>query len=85
MTLFFVHGVEAEKSIELLVRDTVVRCKRCKYTFHYFSNRWINELRFPYKKWLWIIKFFEVELSARKIAQQLGFSYPTILEAVTIL
>lgn len=61
------------------------RCKKCHYTFHDFSNRWINELRISFKKWLWIIKFFEVELSARKIAQQVGLSYPTILRAVTIL
>lgn len=61
------------------------RCKRCKYTFHDFSNRWINLLRISCKKWLWLIKFFEVELSARKIAQQVGISYPTVLRAVTIL
>jgi transposase len=34
---------------------------------------------------LWIIKFFEVELSTRKIAQQVGLSYPTVLKAITIL
>ena len=61
------------------------RCKRCKYSFHDFSNRWIQRLRISYKKWLWIIKFFEVELSARKIAQQVGLSYPTVLRAVTVL
>lgn len=61
------------------------RCKRCKYTFHDFSNRWINRLRISYKKWLWIIKFFEVELSARRIAQQVGLSYPTVLRAVTLI
>jgi transposase len=31
------------------------------------------------------MKFFEVELSARKIAQQVGLSYPTVLKAVTII
>jgi transposase len=67
------------------IADKRYRCKRCRYTFHDFSNRWINELRISYKKWLWIIKFFEVELSARKIAQQVGLSYPTVLRAVTIL
>jgi transposase len=61
------------------------RCKRCGYTFHDFTGRWLNELRIPYKKWLWIIKFFEVELSARKIAQQVGLSYPTVLKAVTLI
>ena len=61
------------------------RCKRCKYTFHDFSNRWINELNISFKKWLWIVKFFELEVSARKIAQQVGLSYPTVLKAVTII
>jgi transposase len=61
------------------------RCKPCGYTFHDFTGRWLNELRISYKKWLWIIKFFEVELSARKIAQQVGLSYPTVLKAVTLI
>ena len=30
-------------------------------------------------------KFFEVEISARKITQQTGLSYPTMLKAVNIL
>jgi transposase len=34
---------------------------------------------------LWIVKFFELEVSARKIAQQVGLSYPTVLKAVTII
>ena len=42
-------------------------------------------MRIPYKSWLWIIKFFEVELSTRKMAQQVGLSYPTMLKAVTVL
>lgn len=61
------------------------RCKRCGYTFHDFSNRWINEVKIPYKKWLWIIKLFELELSARKIAQQVKLSYPTVHKAVNII
>lgn len=61
------------------------RCKRCKYTFHDFSNRWINRLNISLQQWLWIIKLFELELSARKISQQVGLSYPTVLRAVTIL
>ena len=61
------------------------RCQRCGYTFHDFSGRWISRLRISYKSWLWIIKFFEVELSSRKVAQQVGLSYPTVLKAMTIL
>jgi transposase len=61
------------------------RCQRCGYTFHDFSNRWINELQVPYKTWLWILKLFELEVSARKIAQQVGISYPTALKAANVI
>jgi transposase len=50
------------------------RCKRCKYTFHDFSDRWINQLRIVCKQWLWIVKLFELELSARRIAEQTELS-----------
>jgi len=61
------------------------RCKRCGYKFHDFSGRWLNKLNISFKKWLWIIKLFELEVSARKIAQQVELSYPTVLRAVTII
>jgi len=61
------------------------RCKRCGYTFHDFSGRWINELRISPKQWLWIIKLFELELSAKKISKQVSLSYPTVLKAVHII
>jgi transposase len=37
------------------------------------------------KTWLWIIKLFELEVSARKISQQVGISYPAALKAVTLI
>lgn len=61
------------------------RCKRCGYKFHDFSGRWLKKLNISFKKWLWIIKLFELEVSAMKIAQQVGLSYPTVLRAVTII
>ncbi len=65
--------------------DKRYRCKRCGYTFHDFSGRWINRLRISYKQWLWIIKLFELELSARKISHQTGLSYPTALKALHVI
>ncbi len=50
------------------------RCPRCGYTFHDFSNRWINKVKVPYKTWLWILKLFELEVSAKEIAQQFAIS-----------
>lgn len=61
------------------------RCQRCKYTFHDFSNRWLNEIKISPKKWLWIIKLFELEISTRRIAQQMGLSYPTTLKAIQLI
>ena len=45
----------------------------------------INSLRISCRDWLWIIKLFELELSARKISQQVGLSYPTALKAVNMI
>jgi transposase len=67
------------------IADKRYRCKRCGYKFHDFTDRWINKVKISYKKWLWIIKLFELEVSARKIAQQVQLSYPTVLKAVTII
>ena len=60
-------------------------CKRCAYTFHDFTGRWVNKLCISQKNWVWIIKLFELELSAMKIAQQTGLSYPTVLKAVNVI
>jgi len=67
------------------IRGSQYRCSRCHYTFHDFSGRWINGLRISAKTWLWILKLFELEVSARKISQQVGISYPTALKAVTMI
>ena len=61
------------------------RCKRCGYTFHDFTGRWINRVKISARDWLWIIKLFELELSARKIAAQVKISYPTVLKAVNVI
>lgn len=61
------------------------RCRKCRYDFHNFTGRWINKLRITKRQWLWIVKFFELELSARKVCQQLDLSYPTVLKAMTTI
>jgi transposase len=61
------------------------RCKHCGYTFHDFSNRWINKLNISFKQWMWLIKLFELEISTRRIADQIRLSYPTVLKAATLL
>lgn len=61
------------------------RCRSCRYDFHNFTGRWINRLRISKQQWLWIVKFFELEMSARKACQQLDLSYPTVLKAMTTI
>jgi transposase len=65
--------------------DTRYRCSRCQYTFHDFSGRWINSGRLTALQWLWIIKLFELEVSVRKMALQLGLSYRSVYAAVTAI
>ena len=61
------------------------RCKRCGYTLHDFSGRWINKLRISKKDWLYLIKFFELEISARKASKEIGISSPTVLNGYHII
>ena len=58
------------------------RCSKCKYTFHDFSYRWINHGRLTFVQWLSLIKLFELELSVRKMAEQMNLSYNTVYKAV---
>jgi transposase len=61
------------------------RCSRCHYTFHDFSGRWINTGSLTCGQWLRILKLFELELSTRKIAQQLRLAYNTAYKAVNTI
>lgn len=61
------------------------RCARCGYTFHDLSGRWINTGALSCGQWLRLIKLFELELSARRMAQQMGLSYNTAYKAVTVI
>lgn len=60
-------------------------CKRCGYTFHDFTGRWINKSRITYRQWLLLIKYFEGDFSTRQIAGKLSISYPTVLKATELL
>lgn len=61
------------------------RCARCRYTFHDLSGRWINHGDLSLRQWLWLVKLFELELSTRKIAQQISINYDTAYKAITTL
>lgn len=61
------------------------RCSRCDYTFREFAGRWIELCRISCSQWLRVLKLFELEVSTRKMASQLGISYKTAYKAVTVL
>jgi len=57
------------------------RCQRCRYTFGDFTGRWLGQLKIDPSQWLWVLKLFELEVSAHRASAQLGLSYPTVLKA----
>ena len=67
------------------LREGRYRCSRCQYTFQEFSGRWINQGRLTWVQWLSLIKLFELEVSVRKMAQQMGLAYRTVYRAVQTL
>jgi transposase len=61
------------------------RCKRCGYTFSDFTGRWLNLLKIPKRDWLYILKLFELEISAHKVSKEIDLSYPTVLKGYNII
>jgi transposase len=63
------------------------RCRRhaCSYTFGVRTGTWAGLARVPDDTWLWLVKLFELELTARQAAVQTGVSYPTALKAFTLV
>ncbi len=67
------------------VRRDRYRCSQCGYEFTDFAGRWINKVKLPPRNWLWLIKLFELGISAREASQQSGVSYPTVHKAYHVL
>ncbi len=65
--------------------DARYRCGRCGYTFGVRTGTWAGQVRVSYRTWLWLVKLFELELTAAQAAVQTGVSYPTALKAFTVL
>ncbi len=61
------------------------RCSRCRYTFQDLSGRWINRGGLSLGEWLRLVKLFELEVSPRRMAAQLGLAYRTVYKAVTTI
>lgn len=67
------------------LQDRRYRCSRCGYTFHDFSGRWLSRGNLSAQDWLRLCKLFELEVSTRKAAGQLGRAYSTTYRATTTL
>src|SRR5512132_3421717 len=63
------------------------RCRRreCSYTFGVRTGTWAGLSRVPDVTWLWLVKLFELELTASQAAVKTGVSYPTALKAFTLI
>lgn len=67
------------------IRRRHYRCKKCHYEFTDFSGRWFGQAKISPKNWLWLIKLFELDVSALKASRQIGLSYPTVLKTYAII
>jgi len=61
------------------------RCKACKKDFRPMGGTWFSFLNLSCSQWLSIIKLFELSISAKKAAEQLGVSYNTALRAFDVI
>lgn len=61
------------------------RCASCAHTFGDFTGTWLAEVRIAPRMWLWVLKLFELEVTALQAARQTGLSYPTVLRAFTVI
>jgi len=61
------------------------RCHDCHYSFTDFFGRYIGLLRVSPQSFLWMVKLFELGLSANQAAKHLNISYPITAKAFTLL
>ena len=83
-------GVECPRCFETLSVYRIEegrrrRCGACNHTFSLVSGRWMNRIKIPFAKWLWIVKLYELEMTARRISEEIDISYPTVLKAVNTI
>ena len=61
------------------------RCGRRGYTFGLLTGTWLEQSKVKLPTWLWLLKMFELEVTAYQAAAQVGVSYPTALRVFTII
>jgi len=68
-----------------VIKNYGYRCGSCRYSFTDFSGRYLGKLRLEPQLALWLIKLFELILTAFECSKQLGISYPTAAKAYDLL
>ena len=58
--------------------DSRWRCRACSYTFSLYTGTWLQGSRLKASEWLYLIKLFDLELSARKASQETSMNYKTV-------
>ncbi|BBD07356.1 IS1595 family transposase [Desulfovibrio ferrophilus] len=61
------------------------RCARCRYTFHDFTGRWINNCNLSAQNWVRVLDLFANETTARQASKDLGLSYNTAYKAMNTI
>jgi len=79
----FCHACRGRKVYR--IRRGRYRCGHCRFEFTDTTGRWIDRLNISFRQWLWVLKLFELEVSARKAAHQMELSYPTVLKAFNLI
>ena len=79
----FCHGCGHKRVYRLA--EGRYRCGRCGYTFGLLTGIWLGQSRVTLSTWLWLIKLFELEVTAHQAALQVGVSYPTALRVFTVI
>ncbi|MGH9772964.1 MAG: IS1595 family transposase [Candidatus Acidiferrales bacterium] len=79
----FCHACRGRKVYRL--GEGRYRCRRCRYTFGLLTGTWLGQSRVSLANWLWLIKLFELEVTAQQAAAQTGVSYPTALRVFTLI
>ncbi len=62
-----------------------LRCSKCKTNYKPFSDTQFGIINIDYPKWLVLIKLFDLGISARRAAKEVGVSYPTALYSFDIM
>jgi len=68
-----------------VIKNYRYRCGECRYSFTDLTGRYLGQIRLEPQKALWLIKLFELDLTALQCSKQLDISYPTAAKAYCLI